>query len=104
MRRAASGVWRSFDVLPLDRRRLIVTSLIAILIVPTFFFSMRILSAWRAGYAWAEMDWDGKGHTTLLDFLKAAEIGKRPALVGVESCVEYFRYPDGVVVKTACPR
>ena len=89
---------------PFDRRRLIVTSLIAILIIPAFFFSVRVFSAWRAGYGWEEMDWDGKGRTTLLDFLEAAEIGKRPALVGVESCVEYYRYQDGVVVKTACPR
>lgn len=88
---------------PFDRRRLIVTSVLAMLVIPTFFLSMRVFSAWRAGYDWAEMDWDGKGHTTLVDFLKAAEIGKRPTLVGVQSCLEYFRYQDGIVVKTVCP-
>jgi hypothetical protein len=88
---------------PFGRRRLIVTSLIALLIVPAFFLSARVFSAWRAGYDWAEMDWDGKGHTTLLDFLKSAEIGKRPALVGERSCVEYFLHHEGIVVKTVCP-
>ncbi|HEY8161022.1 MAG: hypothetical protein ACR650_00850 [Methylocystis sp.] len=84
-------------------KRLIVTSLLAVLAVPVFFFSVRVFSAWRAGYGWAEMDWDGKGHTTLLDFLKSAEIGKRPVLVNDRSCVEYFLYRGGVTVKTACP-
>ncbi|KAF2991791.1 hypothetical protein OGR47_18225 [Methylocystis sp. MJC1] len=84
-------------------KRLIVTSILALLVVPAFFFSVRVFSAWQAGYGWAEMDWDGKGHTTLLDFLKAAEIGKRPVLVNDRSCVEYFLYRDGVTVKTRCP-
>ena len=75
---------------PFDRRRLIVTSLLALLVVPAFFLGARVFSAWRAGYDWAEMDWDGKGHTTPLDFLKAAEIGKRPVLIGERACVEYF--------------
>ncbi|GLI91350.1 hypothetical protein [Methylocystis echinoides] len=88
---------------PFGRRRLVVTSLIALLIVPAFFLSARVFSAWRAGYDWAEMDWDSKGHTTLLDFLKAAEIAKRPALVNDRACVEYFRHQDGAIVKTACP-
>lgn len=84
-------------------KRLIVTSILAVLVIPAFFFSTRVFSSWRAGYGWAEMDWDGKGHTTLLDFLKAAEIGKRPVLVNDRSCVEYFLYRDGVTVKTRCP-
>jgi hypothetical protein len=84
-------------------KRLIVTSIVAVLAIPVFFVSVRVFSAWRAGYGWAEMDWDGKGHTTLLDFLKAAEIGKRPVLVNDRSCIEYFLYRDGVSVKTSCP-
>jgi hypothetical protein len=88
---------------PFGKRRLIATSVLALLVVPVFFLSMRVISAWRSGYGWEEMDWDGKGHTTLLDFLKAAEIGKRPVLVGDRSCVEYYTHRDGIVVKTACP-
>jgi hypothetical protein len=88
---------------PFGKRRLIVTSLIALLVVPTFFLSARVFSAWRSSYDWAEMDWDSKGHTTLLDFLKAAEIGKRPVLVNERGCVEYFNHRDGIVVKTVCP-
>ncbi|MDJ0449871.1 hypothetical protein [Methylocystis sp. JR02] len=84
-------------------KRLIVTSILATLVIPVFFLSARVFSAWQAGYGWAEMDWDGKGRTTPLDFLKAAEIGKRPVLVNDRSCVEYFLYRDGVTVKTRCP-
>jgi hypothetical protein len=83
-------------------KRLVVTSLLAVLAIPAFFLSVRVFSAWRSGYAWEEMDWDGKGHTTLLDFLKAAEIGKRPVLVNDRGCVEYFLYRDGITVKTVC--
>jgi len=89
---------------PFGRRRMIVSLILAILAAPVFFLSVRALSAWRAGYSWAEMDWDDKGYTTIVDFLKAAEIGKRPVLVNGRQCLEYYLHRDSLVVKTACPR
>ncbi len=85
-------------------RRLIVTTIAVVLAIPTFFLVVRALTAWRQGYSWAEMDWEGRGHTSIADFLRAADIGKRPIDVNGVSCVEYFRYRDGVSVKTDCPR
>lgn len=89
---------------PFGRRKLIVTTVLAILAMPAFFLSMRAVSAWRAGYSWSEMDWDGKGYTTIVDFLKAAEIGKRAALVNDRGCVEYYLHREGLVIRTVCPR
>jgi len=88
---------------PFGRRKMIAALILAMLAIPVFSLSVRAFSAWRAGYAWAEMDWDNKGHTTIADFLKAAEIGRRPILVNGRQCFEYYRHRDRLVVKTACP-
>ncbi|MFO1104211.1 MAG: hypothetical protein U1E20_15060 [Methylocystis sp.] len=85
-------------------RRLIVTTIAAILAVPAYFIAARAITAWRQGYAWAEMDWDDKGYTSIADFMRAADIGKRPIDVNGQSCVEYFLYREGVTVKIVCPR
>lgn len=85
-------------------RRLVVAAIAAVVAVPIFFLAIRALTAWRQGYSWAEMDWEGKGHTSIADFLRAAEVGKRPIDVNGVSCVEYFRYRDGATMRTDCPR
>ncbi|MBG0800360.1 hypothetical protein IYW40_02435 [Methylocystis sp. H4A] len=83
---------------------LIVATIAAILAIPAFFFVARATTAWRQGYDWAEMDWDDKGHTSIADFLRAADVGKRPVDVNGQSCVEYFIYRDGITVKIVCPQ
>ena len=83
---------------------LIVATIAAILAIPAFFFVARAITAWRQGYDWAEMDWDDKGHTSIADFLRAADVGKRPVDVNGQSCVEYFIYRDGITVKIVCPQ
>lgn len=50
------------------------------------------------------MDWDDKGYTSLADFLRAADVGKRPVDVNGQSCNEYFLYREGMTVKVVCPR
>ena len=83
---------------------LIVPTIAALLAIPAFFFLSRAITAWRQGYDWAEMDWDDKGHTSMTDFLRAADVGKRPVDVNGQSCVEYFIYRDGITVKIVCPQ
>ncbi|MGD9539700.1 hypothetical protein [Methylocystis sp.] len=85
-------------------RRLIVTTIAAILAIPAFFLFARAVAAWKQGYGWAEMDWDDKGYTSIADFLRAADVGKRPIDVNGQSCVEYFLYREGMTVKIVCPR
>jgi hypothetical protein len=57
----------------------------------------------KQGYAWAEMDWDQKGHTTFADFLAASDIGRRETDIDGMRCTEYFAYKDGLAIKTVCP-
>jgi hypothetical protein len=83
---------------------MLVWTVLAILAAPAFFGASRAFFAWRAGYAAAEMDWDNSGGTSLGEFLRAAEIGKRPIAVDGATCFEYFSQRDGLVVKTVCPR
>lgn len=83
-------------------RRMLIWTIVAVLATPVFFLGVRAVSAWRSGYSWAEMDWDGSGETSLADFLRAAEIGKRAVNVNGAACAEYFSHRDGRVVKTDC--
>jgi hypothetical protein len=85
-------------------KRLVVTAIAAILAIPAYFVLARAVAAWRQGYDWAEMDWDDKGHTSIADFLRAADVGKRPVEVNGQSCVEYFLYREGMTVKIVCLR
>jgi hypothetical protein len=85
-------------------KRLVVTTIAAILAIPAYFVLARAVAAWRQGHDWAEMDWDDKGHTSIADFLRAADVGKRPVDVNGQSCVEYFLYREGMTVKIVCSR
>ncbi len=85
-------------------KRLVVTAIAAILAIPAYFVLARAVAAWRQRYDWAEMDWDDKGRTSIADFLRAADVGKRPVDVNGQSCVEYFLYREGMTVKIVCPR
>ncbi|MGD9543718.1 MAG: hypothetical protein AB7U86_06005 [Methylocystis sp.] len=83
---------------------MVVTTIAVILAIPAFFVLSRAIAAWRQGYDWAEMDWDDKGYTSLKDFLRAADVGRRPVNVNEQSCVEYYLYREGMTVKIVCPR
>jgi len=74
-----------------------------VLAPPAVFFGAIILGALQNGYGWSEMDWNSDGRTTLSEFLDAADIGKREAVVCQRTCTEYFAYKDGLPVRTDCP-
>jgi hypothetical protein len=57
----------------------------------------------RQGYAWTDMDWDQKGHTSFKDFLAASDIGRQDVDMGGKHCTQYFSYKDGLPIKTVCP-
>lgn len=74
----------------------------AILILVTLYLVFRVVSSSMQGYSWQEMDWQQRGSTSLWDFLKASDIGKREITQDVKKCVEYFSYKDGLPIKTVC--
>jgi hypothetical protein len=51
------------------------------------------------------MDWHERGHTSIIDFLAATDIGKR-SIAGRDGrqCAEYYAYQDGLPVKVVCPK
>ncbi|WP_146198002.1 hypothetical protein [Caulobacter endophyticus] len=70
---------------------------------PTVFFGALVAGSLHHGYGWSEMDWNSDGWTSLGEFLDAADIGKREAVVCQRVCTEYFAYKDGMPVRTDCP-
>lgn len=83
-------------------KRWVTTFILAILILAVLYLGMRAVASLRQGYSWSEMDWDQKGKTTFIDFLRASDIGKREIEQDGKKCIEYYAYKDGLPVKIVC--
>ena len=71
-------------------------------LLPIFtWYCVVAIAAYRHGYPFEDMDWNGDGKTTLSEFLEAADVGCLPARDDA-SCIEYFQYKDGVPFKRVC--
>lgn len=70
--------------------------------LPLAYLSCVVFASLRHGYSWREMDWSNRGHTSIADFLRAADIGRRTVMRGDRRCSEYFAYKDGTAVKITC--
>jgi hypothetical protein len=56
------------------------------------------------GYAWHEMDWNRDGSTSIAEFLRSGDIGKRQSLTAAgQPCIEYFSLKDGLPFRVDCP-
>jgi hypothetical protein len=84
-------------------RAVLILIACTLLAPPAAFFGGLVVGALQHGYGWSEMDWNGDGWTSFGEFLDAADIGKREAVVCQRTCVEYFAYKDGLPVRTDCP-
>jgi hypothetical protein len=76
----------------------------ALAVLAALYLMIRIAASMVQGYSWQEMDWQQRGATSIADFLKASDIGKRDIETAGKICVEYYSYKDGLAVKTVCPR
>lgn len=74
-----------------------------IILIIFLYFSAWTFLAYMQDYKWDDMDWEGDGTTTLLDFLKSIDIGRRNIDFNGIKCTEYYYYKDGTLVKTVCP-
>lgn len=81
--------------------------LTSVLLTPFFFvllyYGWLAIAAWRAGYAWDEMDWNVDGRTSLREFFATNDVGRRPITREGRMCVEFFLLEDGRPLKTSCP-
>ncbi len=88
---------------PLTWRRLLayVLAVPAALLAALYF--MYSLAAWRAGYAWSEMDWDGSGHTSIGEFLHSRDVGSRVVQGNGRLCAEFYEMSNGRRIRLSCP-
>jgi hypothetical protein len=49
----------------------------AVAVLAALYLVFRIAASAMQGYSWQEMDWQQRGTTSIMDFFKASEIGKR---------------------------
>lgn len=75
-----------------------------IIILMMTYILFRGFYSWKQGYSWSEMDWDKSGSTSIVEFLKSSDIGKRSIQTNDQKCTEYFSYKDGLPIKTICPQ
>jgi hypothetical protein len=70
--------------------------------LPVLLIAWFAYGALAAGYPWRDCDWNQDGHTTLAEYLHAADVGRRPMGRNGESCWEYFEYKDGAIIRLSC--
>lgn len=73
-----------------------------ILAVPAAALGVAVIASLEKGYAWADMDWDGDGRTSVREFLQSADIGVRETQPGGRPCREYYALKDGLPVRLVC--
>jgi hypothetical protein len=83
-------------------RRLVTSVLVAPLLFVILYYGWLGISAWRAGYTWDEMDWNGDGRTDIREFFQTNGVGRRPVLSNGRTCVEYFRLEDQRPLRITC--
>lgn len=66
-------------------------------------FGLFGFGALKHGYAWNEMDWNEDGKTTIAEFLRSADIGKRQVQIDNMTCIEFYEFKDGLQIRTICP-
>ena len=66
-------------------------------------FLMYALAAWQKHYAWADMDWDQSGHTSLGEFMHSRNVGSRIVTMDGRLCAEYFEQSNGQRLRLSCP-
>jgi hypothetical protein len=76
----------------------------AVAVLAALYLVFRIAASAMQGYSWQEMDWQQRGTTSIVDFFKASEIGKRDVERAGKKCVEYYAYKDGLPLKTVCSK
>ena len=76
----------------------------AVAVLAALYLLFRIAASAMQGYSWQEMDWQQSGTTSVADFFKASDIGKRDVEKAGKKCVEYYAYKDGSPVKTVCSK
>jgi hypothetical protein len=83
-------------------KRILRKSLIIAFAICFVFVSIISVIIIRKGYDFQEMDWNGDGNTSLREFFKSIDVGKRYVVLDNYTCVEYYTYKDLRPIKRIC--
>lgn len=83
-------------------RKIVAIAFSSLAFLVIAYTALRMFSAWHQGYAWKEMDWNQDGETSIFEFLRSSDIGKRTIQKNGQTCIEYFSFKDGLPVKAIC--
>ncbi len=84
------------------KKRILVFVLASLATMLVVYIFLRGVGVFLHGYSWGEMDWNGDGITTVIEFFEAIDIGRRDVVVDGNRCVEYFAFKDGLAVRIDC--
>ena len=73
--------------------------LVIVLAIAVIYFASIAFLAFSKGYSIAHMDWNNDGDTTVLEMIRAKDIGVK---VLDEKCLEFYQLKDGLPVKSVC--
>jgi hypothetical protein len=77
-------------------------SIFIFLIPVLFYFAYLFTKAYYSGLTWQDMDLNKDGHTTIAEYLNAADILKRTLVKDGKDCTEYSLIKDGSIVAIKC--
>lgn len=83
-------------------KRMVISIILSIIVLVLIYFVFHAIASLKQGYSLSEMDWNQNGKTSIEEFFRASDIGKRDVKENGKKCVEYFAYKDGLAVKTVC--
>ena len=63
-----------------------------------------LMAATTYNYGVSDMDWNGDGRVTVLEFFAAWDVGMRPIDRDGRQCREFFSLKDGLPIREVCPK
>jgi len=84
-------------------RKVLYLIILAPILFIAAYFLLRVNAAFQNGHSWAEMDWNDDGRVSVIEIVEGSDIGRRPVTLEGKDCTEFFRYKDGLPIRTDCP-
>jgi hypothetical protein len=85
-------------------KKIIIVFLYIVISIPFMFLgyvATRILADIHDKFTWEESDWNDDGQTTISEYLRGMDMGKRKYRAD-KDCIEYFDYKAGQTYKVDC--
>jgi len=87
---------------PLTWRRGLAYLVSAVLVFVVLYVGFLAVAAYRTGYTWEEMDWNSSGRTSIFEFLRSNNIGRRGIEHRGRNCIEYYEIRTRIPFRVDC--